>query len=419
MKSRFFVILTLILLLTTAVLIAVVVSNTEDYHLNSVAVNDMAMVAKEESGDYRKLISVADDYNCNIEVFDVQKNKIDVGGSFADTLSEAYSRRDTIVTLDNDGEIQGYLVIENNQQEILQAQRTKMIIAIIIIDGIMVLLSLGYAIYLNKFVIKPFDKLKAFASSVASGNLDVPLEMDRKNLFGAFTESFDLMREELAIARKKEWEANQSKKELVASLSHDIKTPVASIKATAELLEVLSEDKKMKAKLYAIEEKADKIELLINNLFNSTLEELGELQVSSQEESSKLITELILSADYSGLVKPFTIPECLVRFDKLRLGQVFDNLISNSYKYANTEITVTSEIEGEFFTVSVKDKGEALSPEEAVLCCEKFWRGTNSKGKTGSGLGLYISSYFCVQMGGKLEISQDKGFCAKIYLPMP
>ena len=62
--------------------------------------------------------------------------------------------------------------------------------------------------------------------------------MDRENVFGAFTESFDLMRHELRRARERERRASQSKKELVAKLSHDIKTPIASIRAVAEVMAV-------------------------------------------------------------------------------------------------------------------------------------------------------------------------------------
>ena len=55
--------------------------------------------------------------------------------------------------------------------------------------------------YLDRAVVRPFRQLKDFARRVAGGNLDIPLEMDRGNLFGAFTESFDIMREELKKAR--------------------------------------------------------------------------------------------------------------------------------------------------------------------------------------------------------------------------
>ena len=66
-------------------------------------------------------------------------------------------------------------------------------------------------------IARPFAALRAFAADVAAGNLDAPLTMDRGNLFGPFTEAFDIMRDELARARRREEEAKQSKKDLVAS----------------------------------------------------------------------------------------------------------------------------------------------------------------------------------------------------------
>jgi len=87
------------------------------------------------------------------------------------------------------------------------------------------------------WILKPFGVMKQFARKIADGDLEFKLSMDKGNYFGAFTESFDLMREELIKARQGEYEANISKKELVAELSHDIKTPVATIKAICELLQ--------------------------------------------------------------------------------------------------------------------------------------------------------------------------------------
>ena len=87
-------------------------------------------------------------------------------------------------------------------------------------------------------LVRPFNKLSDFAASVSKGNLDVPLNMDRHNYFGAFTESFDRMREELKLSSEREAAANRSKQELVAELSHDIKTPVATFKATCEVMEI-------------------------------------------------------------------------------------------------------------------------------------------------------------------------------------
>ena len=229
--------------------------------------------------------------------------------------------------------------------------------------------------------------------------------MDKSNLFGAFTESFDIMREKLKIARENERQANESKKELVASLSHDIKTPVASIKAISELMQVCSKDSKTVDKLIIIESKADQIELLINNLFHATLEELEELKVDSCEENSKIIADLIKKSDFNNLVSEFNIPNVIIKCDKLRLGQVIDNIISNSYKYSNTKITISSYLCDNHLIISFNDYGKGINKDELPLLCQKFYRGSNSKSKNGSGLGLYISKYFMNKMDGDLTLN--------------
>ena len=90
-------------------------------------------------------------------------------------------------------------------------------------------------------------------------------------MFGAFSESFDIMREELKQAREKELAANISKKELVAQLSHDIKTPVSSIKAMSEVLAAKEDRDAVRDKIVAIGAKADQIDSLVSNLFVSAI----------------------------------------------------------------------------------------------------------------------------------------------------
>lgn len=77
-------------------------------------------------------------------------------------------------------------------------------------------------------------KIAGFAENIAQGNFDVPLKYERCNYFGAFTWAFDSMRKEIIKARAAEREAVENNKTVIATLSHDIKTPVASIRAYAE-----------------------------------------------------------------------------------------------------------------------------------------------------------------------------------------
>jgi len=250
-------------------------------------------------------------------------------------------------------------------------------------------------LYCEVKILSPFRKLQGFARSIADGNLDVPLAMDKNNTFGAFTESFDIMREEL---RK----ANHSKKELVASLSHDIKTPIASIKAVTELMLVKTADEKELARLNTITAKAEQVNALITNMFHATLEELEVLNVAPEEVSSAEIATLINNADYQRQATVSEIPTCLVIADLLRLQQVFDNVISNSYKYANTSIMITVTFEGQYLAIDIQDFGTGVIDKDLTRLFDKFYRGDNKDKVGGQGLGLFISKYFMTQMHGDI-----------------
>jgi signal transduction histidine kinase len=239
--------------------------------------------------------------------------------------------------------------------------------------------------------------------------------MDRKNRFGAFSESFDLMREQLAAARESERLANIGKKELVASLSHDVKTPVSSIKVIAELFQAKHG---AAPEMESIIGKADQIDLLISNLFTATLEELQQLKVSPAEIASTALEEHIRASDYQKKVRPFTLPECVVTADSLRFRQVVDNIIGNSYKYAESDIEASGGFDGGCFVLTIRDFGPGVSPEELSLLTEKFYRASNAEGKSGSGLGLYLSRYFIHEMGGTLELKNDGGLWVIIRLKM-
>ena len=332
------------------------------------------------------------------------------------SLNEAYRNKDTIVTINVNG-IDYKICINNKINEII-AQNNKSILTTIIVISLFQLFIISlYYIYLYKSILKPFKDMKEYASRISSGNLDVPLKMDKNNSFGAFTESFDIMREELKKARIKEKEANDSKRELVAKLSHDIKTPVASIKSTSELGYAISKDDKDKAYFDTINKKSDQINTLVSNLLISSLEDLEEIKINPTLMDSYILYELIKNSDYLSKVDKYVIPECKIYADRLRLQQVIDNIISNSYKYAKTDIHVESFIVDNFLVIEFRDYGAGVNPIELPLLTEKFRRGENSKSLDGVGLGLYISKTFLDEMEGSIELKNgNPGFIVIIKL---
>lgn len=404
----------------SALIIAVicVFQSLNSERLDPVAVNDLAKTVSENWGHLDSRNLPCRRYKLDYAVVDSTWHLVAETRSGIDTnQSDAVRSRDTVVDLSCRGRVVGKLIVYNNTAFQWEQYRDRLLFVCTGVILLLILLLIIYSFYIDRTIFRPFRKLKAFASHVAEGNLDVPLLMDKGNMFGAFTESFDLMRDELAKAREGERQANESKKELVASLSHDIKTPVASIKALSEIMAVKTADEEGKRRLAIIDSKADQINNLITNLFNATLEELQKLSVTVSEHPSTLLDALIKNADIENRAKVSEIPGCIIAADCLRLTQVIDNIVNNSYKYAGTAINVSARTSGRYLEIEFRDFGKGVLPDELPLLFSKFYRAKNAEGKSGAGLGLYISKYLMEKMSGDIACrNTEDGFAVTIKL---
>jgi len=358
-------------------------------------------------------------------------------------IFEAIKTRSTVADLtynDNnksENKLIGKVIIQmDNNEEIVMKRDLIKLVSLVFLAILIILYIIFGIIYVQ--ILKPFAGMKRFATRIAEGDLEFKLLMNKSNYFGAFTESFDIMREELIKAKQSEYKANISKKELVAELSHDIMTPVATIKAICELLQVKlssARDSEVDAhadsaviresieKIEVIYSKADVIDRLISDMFHATLEELEMLKVNTTEQPSTIITSMFMSINnFDKIHFQNNVPECLIKCDSLRLGQVIDNIISNSYKYADTDINVCFSMNEpeKFLGIKVKDYGSGVDENELPLVCEKFYRGSDEKVKnsTGSGLGLYLAKQFMEGMGGTFDCYNEEGFVVEINVKM-
>ncbi len=417
MKNRiFFGGILLLFLLELAVILPFALPQEAARH-DTVAVNEVLQTIKE---DWDSLENHRNSTSLDYVVLDSAGNVLyRTKPGLSESLNAAIRHKDTILDIDVNGTTVGKVILYNHDAEVFQSEKQTVLYAVTAAMFLQCCLCAGYYLYLRHTVVKPFQKMKRFAERIAGGNLDIPLEMDRQNLFGAFTESFDLMRAELKKARMAEARAAESKKELVAKLSHDIKTPVASIKAASEVGAALSADEKNRENYERIIQKADQINTLVTNLFSATLEELQELSVTPSDLNSGELRELLENADYLHRAGIPPIPECLLYADKLRLQQVFDNLFANSYKYAGTKIEVGVCLLDNYLTVTIEDHGGGVNEAEIPFLKEKFRRGSNTKGMEGAGLGLYIADYCMKEMQGRLDMENGStGLKATVWIAL-
>lgn len=417
MRRKYFLIALVTVFLAEIIALVVFATKAPEFSQDAVAVNE---AVKSVERDFPFMDGHINSTALNYVVLDGDGKVVyATRNGLSESVTEAVKHRDTLLDINKDGVVVGKIIIYNDLEEIQTDRKNNIIIILSVATLLQFITSVLYAVYLNKSIVKPFSKLKGFAERVAGGNLDIPLEMDRHNLFGAFTESFDIMRSELKKARLAEAQAQQSKKELVAKLSHDIKTPVASIKAVSEVGLAVTANEKDKANYTRIIIKADQINTLVTNLFTATLEELQKITVKPTDMESRKIKTMLENADYLHRADIPDIPECLAYADGLRLQQVFDNIFANSYKYADNEITVTAEKSDGKIIIAIEDCGGGVPEAELATLKEKFKRGSNSANTEGAGLGLYISDYFMREMNGELNIENGaRGLRATVIISL-
>ena len=417
----------LVLLLAAGLFAVVELTGTDDFSQNNddvLLLNEIAHkmvlddMPPENTAPEREYVIL--DRNGNV-IYDNRSDR-----SEAITVETAMQRRYSYIYITENNQITGSVVLTDSNKR-FDRLRTNIIVVYCVCSFLLIGTAAAFGAYIRKTIIRPFAKMKDFASYVAAGDLDRPLEMDKGNMFGAFSESFDIMREELKASRARELSLQKKERELVASLSHDLKTPVTGIKLTSELMAAIffqnegqeitvTED--MTGKMNNICKRADEIGVLVGDLFSSTLEDLGEFKVECSDENSAVIAEIVSKYDDRGLVRISEIPQVIVHMDKLRLSQVIGNILFNSYKYAGTSIEISFRLDESFLEVSISDSGPGVPEDEIELITNKFYRGREHGDKEGSGLGLYIARILMDKMGGELSVRSENGLCVTLLIPI-
>lgn len=311
------------------------------------------------------------------------------------------------------------------QQDIRKAESQKNGVNVIpILCGVSVLFFVAAFGYVYFAILRPFEKMKKFAEKISSGNFDVPLKYERSNYFGEFTWAFDSMRNEITKSRASEKEAIENNKTVIATLSHDIKTPIASIRAYVEGLSANMDSSYEKREKYlsVITKKCDEVSRLTNDLFLHSVSDMDKLKLVPERIEICSFTESVINeisaerGDIDFRKPSFTV---FVNADKNRFTQACENIINNARKYAKTDIEVFFTREDEDIILHFRDYGGGIPDENMPFIFDKFYRGNNCGNEQGSGLGLYIVKYITEKTGGKVVLqNRDKGLEVKIILPI-
>jgi two-component system sensor histidine kinase KdpD len=211
--------------------------------------------------------------------------------------------------------------------------------------------------------------------------------------------------------------SDELKSALLSAVSHDLRTPLASIKAAATALlqpDFAWDDHEGKALLEAIDEEADRLNRLVTNLLDLSRIEGGQLNLALDwYDASALIAESLercrpLLAEHDVSVE---LPEqdVLLEVDFVMITEVLSNLIENAAKYSPVggAISISARLQGPMMEFSVRDEGVGVAPDEQARIFDKFYRVESKYRPTGSGMGLAISRGFVEAHGGRIWVRSN------------
>ena len=276
------------------------------------------------------------------------------------------------------------------------------------------------SLYLRRKIEQPLKKIIDGMNRLQNGEEHVTLEFDTEAEFEEIREHFNDMSDRLYNDQKEKQQIVQEKNQLLLELSHDIRTPIATIKSSANALEadLVPEEKRMEY-YHTIERKADRIQVLTEDMFLMLKMDNAEYPIEKKntdicEFLRKICAEYYEEITENGFDFDIQIPETKIfcEIDERLFSRVIGNLLLNAMKYNHkgNQICISVKEINEQIRIRVQDDGELLEEDLVKSMFRAFVRGDKArKSNGGTGLGLAISEAIVKKHGGTLSYENDKG----------
>lgn len=325
----------------------------------------------------------------------------------------------SVTDIINDREFLGKVMLEVELTEFQQIKKQRFALATLLLLaslGFSFLLAILVQQYLSKRLLHLVNRMK----EVGKTGDYTPVKDEGKDEIGLLVQAYNKLMNEV--------KENQHKKdEFIGIASHELKTPLTSIKGYLDLLNMMEDGQPHKLYVRKSLDSAHKLERLIQDLLDVSKIQSGQLQLNIQQFNiEEMITETIsafqMVSPTHTIVKESTLNGQLAFADKQRIEQVLINLLSNAIKYSpgeNKVIVYATQQHGEFL-IKVRDYGLGIPEEEKTEIFERFYRTKDASVHiSGFGLGLYICRDIINRHNGKIWVErEDKGSSFYFSLPL-
>lgn len=292
-------------------------------------------------------------------------------------------------------------------------------------------MMLGY--FLSSTITERIHQLKGAAEQLAQGDLQTRVPVNGRDEVAALANTFNQMAEQLQAADQKQRDLDRMRRDLIAWVSHDLQTPLTSMRAILEALSdgVIEDPEMVKRYLQTAQRDVRNLSALIDDLFQMAQLDAGGFPLHRARASlSDLVSDTLESftelakqgeVTLEGNVDPEVDP---VNMDTQAIGRVLNNLIGNALRHtpAHGRVSVWARHTARGAEVTVSDTGAGIPADDLPRIFERFYRGDASRSRsrgTGAGLGLAIARGIVQAHGGDIQVESHigKGAQFTFYIP--
>lgn len=274
--------------------------------------------------------------------------------------------------------------------------------------------ALTCVVFYKRELQKPIDILLHASRKISENQLDFTISYKKQNELGQLCTAFDEMRRALDAGNREMWRSLEERKRLGAAFSHDLRTPLTVLRGYTDFLEkYLGQVSQEKAR-HVLAMMSGQVERLENYTCKmSAIQKLEDITPDTAEVPAHTFKEeLARSGGYICQDKRFTLrfrsDTDTLCIDSCLVLEVYENLLSNSTRYASDAVTADAAVLDGRLTISVQDDGDGFSEDALRLAAEPFYREDKSQNSSHFGLGLYICRIICEKCGGSLHLSNTE-----------
>ena len=286
--------------------------------------------------------------------------------------------------------------------------------------------------YISRTILKPLAELNQATERIAKGDLEFNIYTTNKDELGNFARAFESMLLQLKESLEKQKAIENARKEMIASISHDLRTPISSIQGYVEgLKDGVADDEETKNRyLKVIRDKTDQLNRQIEDLFEYSRLDAGQLKLRMEDADSREMLENVLGevefrhgnkGPSLEIIRP--LPSVVVKVDPQRLEQVMMNLLENAFRYVpeDGQVEVKAWVDDESLIVAVEDNGPGIPEQHLPHLFNSFYRGEKSRSRKsgGTGLGLAICKYIVDAHSGRIWVESKEGEGSKFFFSIP